>query len=612
MACLDETSYLDFSANAMSLQDYGTTPFQLTYPLITTPLVLPRDWPDNYYSPSNDFQSNHLENAQLNSVSDSPLSGLGIRNIELPKDCESRDCETFGTHGVYEQHIHELRHGHRNHRKDSIFVSQEVKSEFDGFNHGPDSTAGFNSSWSFSSILKAAEIAADNFASDMQSSFSSKIDLGESTTFTSDSGADIGWSFEQLSASTGMSMADFAAHVSATAEATLKRMSDDSLDRSASLHYPGDFQWFDDFNSRNPTSMWLPKTPEPPLPPVHMDMHVRSQDASWNSTCGGVNPADISSVPISLSPPALASGPGRVFLVHPDDIPLPPQELPVENPTDNDSNIHDYGMPSDQSTSAQSALVPDLGSPYQETYTLPRLNPGPPDVSPRSEDAASVFQSPSSSEYSPHLQLLGMKRALSSRINKRRTRSTGPEFSDTVCADTPFSESQNDFDPKCINLGTPVFDAHRGIDIEELKSKAERYRLRNNGRDYDKRWLISFAGKLSARGELVDEFRCYVAGCKQSNKRRDHILIHVGAHLDQRPFKCMHCSSRFLRKNECKRHELSHTGIRPFSCHLCPSPATTFVRQDLLKRHMKRTHRMDIKTEKENVDTHRPKKRARR
>ena len=88
------------------------------------------------------------------------------------------------------------------------------------------------------------------------------------------------------------------------------------------------------------------------------------------------------------------------------------------------------------------------------------------------------------------------------------------------------------------NLGTPVFDAHRGIDLDDLKSRAARYRLRNPGRDYDNTWLVSFAGKLSKQGKLLDDFRCYVLGCDQVNKRRDHILIHVGSHLDQRPFKC--------------------------------------------------------------------------
>ena len=47
----------------------------------------------------------------------------------------------------------------------------------------------------------------------------------------------------------------------------------------------------------------------------------------------------------------------------------------------------------------------------------------------------------------------------------------------------------------------------------------------------------------------------------------------------------------FLRKNECKRHMTSHAGFKPFICTLCaPYQEKSFVRQDLLKRHMKVTH----------------------
>jgi uncharacterized Zn-finger protein len=57
---------------------------------------------------------------------------------------------------------------------------------------------------------------------------------------------------------------------------------------------------------------------------------------------------------------------------------------------------------------------------------------------------------------------------------------------------------------------------------------------------------------------------------------------------------------RFLRKNECKRHEASHSGERPFVCGVCPSyEDKTFVRQDLLKRHLKRAHNIGS-TEKQN------------
>lgn len=48
---------------------------------------------------------------------------------------------------------------------------------------------------------------------------------------------------------------------------------------------------------------------------------------------------------------------------------------------------------------------------------------------------------------------------------------------------------------------------------------------------------------------------------------------------------------KFLRKNECKRHESSHEGRKPFSCGLCaPTQDRSFVRQDLLKRHLRVSH----------------------
>ncbi|KAN0097676.1 hypothetical protein V8E55_002122 [Tylopilus felleus] len=134
---------------------------------------------------------------------------------------------------------------------------------------------------------------------------------------------------------------------------------------------------------------------------------------------------------------------------------------------------------------------------------------------------------------------------------------------------------------------SPVLNAHLGIELNQLISRAERFRSKYPERDIDRAWLSHFAGKLSDRGELLNDFRCYVIGCDQRNKRRDHILVHVGAHIGQRPFACSVCSLRFLRKNECKRHEASHSGFRPYSCDIC---GQSFVRQDLVKRHVKRTH----------------------
>ncbi|KAJ6627566.1 hypothetical protein B0H10DRAFT_1779652 [Mycena sp. CBHHK59/15] len=112
---------------------------------------------------------------------------------------------------------------------------------------------------------------------------------------------------------------------------------------------------------------------------------------------------------------------------------------------------------------------------------------------------------------------------------------------------------------------------------------------------------------------MVKDFRCYVVGCSQVNKRRDHMIIHVGSHLNQRPFQCAHCPSRFLRKNECKRHELSHVDFKPFVCPQCPVGSGGFGRQDLLTRHMRNTHHMEPeKPKKKDKENSRPRKKAKK
>ena len=97
-----------------------------------------------------------------------------------------------------------------------------------------------------------------------------------------------------------------------------------------------------------------------------------------------------------------------------------------------------------------------------------------------------------------------------------------------------------DITPSIVSNRTSIFSAHRGIDLEDLRSKAEEFRAENPGQDIDKHWLSTYAGKLSEHGERLDEFRCYVKGCSQTNKRRDHILVHVGSHVEFRPFQCDH------------------------------------------------------------------------
>ncbi|OBZ70004.1 Krueppel-like factor 15 [Grifola frondosa] len=145
--------------------------------------------------------------------------------------------------------------------------------------------------------------------------------------------------------------------------------------------------------------------------------------------------------------------------------------------------------------------------------------------------------------------------------------------------------------PAAVDSQSPVLNAHQGIDLADLRRRADDFRQRNPGMELDKVWLQAYAGRLSQRGELIEDYRCYVVGCGQRNKRRDHILVHVGSHVEHRPWQCGFCGMRFLRKNECKRHESSHGGTKPFSCPICaPFQERCFVRQDLLKRHMRVSH----------------------
>ncbi|KAH9951674.1 hypothetical protein B0H21DRAFT_801020 [Amylocystis lapponica] len=149
----------------------------------------------------------------------------------------------------------------------------------------------------------------------------------------------------------------------------------------------------------------------------------------------------------------------------------------------------------------------------------------------------------------------------------------------------------NNVEVKPVRSQSPVLNAHLGISLDDLRKRAEDFRQCNPGMELDKTWLQAFAGRLSQRGELLEDYRCYVIGCTQRNRRRDHILVHVGAHVEHRPFQCEFCPMRFLRKNECKRHESSHAGLKPFSCPICaPYQDRSFVRQDLLQRHMRATH----------------------
>jgi len=100
---------------------------------------------------------------------------------------------------------------------------------------------------------------------------------------------------------------------------------------------------------------------------------------------------------------------------------------------------------------------------------------------------------------------------------------------------------------KCplVSPDTPVFNMHEGISEHDLQRRANRYRRRYPGRSLDRHWLLKYAGKLNKDGKAIEDYRCYITGCAQVNKRRDHIIVHICSHVNERPFACRYWLLRF-------------------------------------------------------------------
>ena len=489
------------------------------------PLMLPRrfsDHSDAHFDQQHwhELQSNHMDSDCLSSNAASSLSGLGIRNLDLSKDLESK--------GYFQNNPPtspaQVSYGRRYRRR-----TPRVESTYDTLNETMDSVMkpldsnpfSIPSSWSFSSVIKAAELVADEAVQEMESALSLDLgigDLGTASIFL-DTEDQISWASQNLLATPGNLVSDFIAQISANDSISIQQC----LDQAAQIP-KGDGQSQTTYNFQEEnliTSAVTYPIPELSLPlVVDIDMH----NANLNNPCIGVNPADI--LPALLSPPSLFNVP-QYYSYLSDS--LSTIEPTVDGGCFRQDNVTNMENPRFHAEVTHDIILPAPACVESKTSKQ------------ASDDEHSVFHSPASSDYSPSLKSPVLK-STSIKGNKRHriVRTKCEEESDFIYTETHDDRHQGQGLDLPFNFGTPVLDAHRGVELEELKAKAERYRSRNQGRDYDKRWLISFAGKLSVRGELIEEFRCYVTGCGQINKRRDHILIHVGAHLDQRPFKCRH------------------------------------------------------------------------
>ncbi|KAI8867716.1 hypothetical protein GQ42DRAFT_112004, partial [Ramicandelaber brevisporus] len=51
---------------------------------------------------------------------------------------------------------------------------------------------------------------------------------------------------------------------------------------------------------------------------------------------------------------------------------------------------------------------------------------------------------------------------------------------------------------------------------------------------------------------------CSWENCNTVKDKRDHITSHVRIHIPLKPHKCSHCSKRFKRPQDLKKHEKIH------------------------------------------------------
>ncbi|KAF7331846.1 Transcription factor Sp1 [Mycena kentingensis (nom. inval.)] len=225
-----------------------------------------------------------------------------------------------------------------------------------------------------------------------------------------------------------------------------------------------------------------------------------------------------------------------------------------------DSYIRTTWTPEPPSTSQSPPSLPDLH------HLLSYRSPGP--VSPRK---TTPFSWPGYYVPSRHLQHTDVPYS-DSDDDIPSPRSPVPQTQNSA----PMAESKR--------FSGPVRNAHRGVSQGELEARF----AQETAEDVDGAWFSQFYGQMATDGRKVAEWNCYILGCSQTNKRRDHMHTHIKGHLDQRPFQCKQCSASFLRNHELKRHSSSHhQDARPFACRLC---TVSYRRRDMLVRHIRQKH----------------------
>nr|CAD7437431.1 unnamed protein product [Timema bartmani] len=100
--------------------------------------------------------------------------------------------------------------------------------------------------------------------------------------------------------------------------------------------------------------------------------------------------------------------------------------------------------------------------------------------------------------------------------------------------------------------------------------------------------------------------------CDQCGKKFGYrwlLILHQRTHSQERPHQCPVCSRAFCKKQDMKRHHLTHTckfclwvvTIKSFECTTCNM---LFRRKDNLERHLKNTHLDQTKTRSSKLEPH--------
>lgn len=82
-------------------------------------------------------------------------------------------------------------------------------------------------------------------------------------------------------------------------------------------------------------------------------------------------------------------------------------------------------------------------------------------------------------------------------------------------------------------------------------------------------------------------WKCSVAGCSHSSRRKDNLRLHLTTHSNEKPFVCEVCGFRFRHNKNLKRHAFLHL---PKKLYQCPHCSFSSHRKDNLCDHVNRLH----------------------